>query len=468
MIKFGTSGFRAIIGEGWTKENIQKIGFGFRKVAEASGKPVHIVIGYDTRFMGRESAMWFCEAACSAKIKATFMNVYVPTPFIAYKAVNTDFGVMITASHNPSIYNGIKIFLRGGKEGDDVFFGGVAKNLEAKYTTTPFDQLIKNGIVTFSEDTSDYVKTIASQLDINTIKSGNTKVLFNPMHGSGSAITKQLFDKMGVKYTIINENPDPMFGGRMPAPYAHNLIGMAAEVVKGKYHFGVALDGDADRVAIIDGDGKFYDCNYLAAAFYYYLTQIKKQKGGAIKNFLTSNLINKLCAKYGFDIHETPVGFKFLGKAMQQSDALIAAESGGMGFRQVSLSKDGIATAAFLVDLVATMKKGIGKIVSEIAAMVAFPSIYIEYAYPFSNADRDKMLFKLCSKTKPKFSIETAKVDAYPDGFKITFEGDYWVGARISGTESAMRIYTEMPTEAACNEAIATMEKFYDISERQT
>jgi len=467
MIKFGTSGFRGIIGDNWTKENVQKIGFGFRKVVETAGKPVHLVIGYDTRFMGRESAVWFCEAACSDLVRATFMNVYVPTPFIAYKAVTTDFGVMITASHNPYSYNGIKIFLRGGKEGDDEFFGGIAKNLETKYTTTSFDKLVGSGIVAFSEDTEDYVNTIASQLDIETIKSGNTKVLFNPMHGSGSAITKQLFDRMGVKYHIINEKSDPMFGGRMPAPYAHNLIDMAAEVVKGKYHFGVALDGDADRVAIIDGDGKFYDCNFLAAAFYYYLTQIKKQKGGAVKNFLTSNLINKLCAKYGFDIHETPVGFKFLGKAMQQSDALIAAESGGMGFKMVSLSKDGIATAAFLVDLVATMKKGIGAIVNELAAMVAFPSIYIEYAYPFSQSDRESLLAKLTSPNKPTFALNTKKIDGYNDGFKITLEGDYWCGARISGTESAMRIYTEMPSELACNEAIAVMEKFYGVSERQ-
>ena len=482
MIKFGTSGFRGIIGDNWTKENIQKIGFAFRKVVESEGKPMHIVIGYDTRFMGRESAMWFCEAACNDQIKATFMasvsetqrfrqksvvDVYVPTPYIAYKAVTTDFGVMITASHNPSIYNGIKIFLRGGKEGDDEFFAEIAKNLETKYPLTNFDKLVQNGIVTFSEDTEDYVNQIASSLDIKTIKSGNTKVLLNPMHGSGSAITQKLFDKIGVKFDLVNGTPDPMFGGKMPAPYAHNLCDFASQVVKGKYHFGVALDGDADRVAIIDGDGKFYDCNYLAAAFYYYLTQIKKQSGGAVKNFLTSNLINKLCDKYGFTTHETPVGFKFLGKAMQQSDALLAAESGGMGFKSVSLSKDGIATAAFLVDLVATMKKGIGAIVDELATLVAFPSIYTEFAYPFNPTDRDFYLSNLVSKDKPKFTTEIEKVDTYQDGFKITFKGEYWVGARISGTENAMRIYTEMPTTAACNEVIATMEKFYRISERQ-
>jgi len=463
MIKFGTAGFRGIIGDNWTKENIQKIGFAFRKLVE--GKSVRIVIGYDNRFMGRESAIWFCEAACGDTIRATFMNISVPTPFIAYKSATIGYGIMITASHNPYFYNGIKIF-HGGKEGDNEFTDGVEKHLDAKYTVTKFDNLVESGIITFSEDMDDYFEKIASQLDIKTIKASNTKILFNPMHGSGAIIARRLFEKMGVKFDIINENPDPMFGGRLPSPYPHMLVDMAAKVIKGKYHFGVAIDGDADRTTVIDADGKFYDCNYLSAAFYYYLTQIKKQKGGAAKVFLATNLINKLCTKYGFDIHETPVGFKHLGKVMEKSDALIGAESGGMGFRTISLSKDAIATTAFLIDLVATMKKSIGEIVQELAVMVSFPSSFIEYAYPFDPIDREALLRRLLS-DKPKFEQPVVKVDTYADGLKMIFENDYWCAARISGTESAVRIYTEMPNKTACDEVIKTLEQFYHLPERQ-
>jgi len=467
MIKFGTAGFRGIIGDNWTKENIQKIGFAFRKVVEGKKKPVKFIIGYDNRFMGRESAIWFCEAVCCDTVRATFMNVSVPTPFIAYKSAAVGYGIVITASHNPYIYNGIKLF-HDGKEGDDEFTGGLEKHLDAKFNCTKFDKLIEDGFVTFSEDLDDYADLIASSLDIKTIKSGNTKVLFNPMHGSGAAITRRLFDKMGVKYDIINEEPDPMFGGNLPSPYPHMLTGMAAEVIKGKYHFGVAIDGDADRITVIDADGKFYDCNYLSAAFYYYLTQIKKQKGGAVKNFLTSNLINKLCTMYGFNIHETPVGFKYLGKIMETNgDVLLGAESGGMGFRQISFSKDGVATAAFLVDLVATMKKSIGAIVDEIVKLVSFPSHFVEYAYPFDPAIRADFLKKLLSPTKPKFAQEIIRVDTYQDGYKAVFENDYWCAARISGTESAVRAYTEMPNEAVCDEVIKTIEQFYDMPARQ-
>lgn len=469
MIKFGTSGFRGIIGDNWTKENIQKIGFAFRRVMEKQKKKVHFVIGYDNRFMGRESAVWFCEAACSDLMRATFMNVSIPTPFAAYKAVTTDFGIIITASHNPFFYNGIKVFLHGGKEADDEFFGGLSKVFDEvkDYKPAKFNKLVEDGIIVLSEDTNDYSDKIASLLDIKTIKSGNTKVLFNPMHGSSIAIMKRLFDKMGVKYNMINDTLDPYFGGRLPAPYPHNLVDMAAEVVKGKYHFGIAVDGDADRVAVIDGDGKFYDCNYLAAALYYYLTQIKKQKGGAVKNFLTSNLINKLCAKYGYETHETLVGFKFLGKPFESTDALLAAESGGMGFKAISLSKDSIITVAFLVDLVASMKKSIGAIVKEIAASVSFPSEFVEYAYPFDSADRDSLLKKLLAKEKPKFSEKVAKIDEYFDGYKITFDGDYWCAARLSGNENVLRMYAERPDANLGNKTIDIMEKFYGMKVRQ-
>lgn len=469
MIKFGTSGFRGIIGDNWTKENIQKIGFAFRKIAEEKKKQIRFVIGYDNRFMGREAAIWFCEAACSEQIQTTFMNVSIPTPFAAYKAVTDDFGIIITASHNPYFYNGIKIFLHGGKEADDDFCNQITKYTQDTkgMKLTKFNELVERGFVTFSESTDDYVNQIVSQVDKKTIKSSGLKVLINPMYGSGTAILKKLFKKFGLEWHAINENLDPFFGGTLPCPYPHMLTKMAEAVVKGKYDFGVAVDGDADRVAVIDCDGKFYDCNYLGAAFYYYLTQIKKQKGGAVKNILTSNLINKLCTKYGFDIHETLVGFKFLGVPFEKTDAIIAVESGGMGFKAISLSKDGVATAAFLVDLIAATKKSIGTIVKELEKLVSFPSSFVEYAYPFDGAEREALLEKLLLSEKPKFSQEVIKVNSYFDGFKAVLKGDYWCAARLSGNENVLRIYAEMADEKTANEVIGIMEKFYNVTERQ-
>lgn len=469
MIKFGTSGFRGIIGDNWTKENVQKIGSAFRKMIEAQKKKVNIAIGYDNRFMGRESAVWFCEAACSDQIRATFMKVSVPSPFIAFKALTVDFGIIMTASHNPYEYNGIKVFLYGGIEADDEFCTELTRTIKTlkNVETARFSKLVEEGIVSYSEETDEYVDKIVSLVDAKKIKASGLKVLINTMHGSGAAVARKIIERIGLQFNVLNENIDPYFGGSLPAPYPHNLTGMAKEVVKGKYSFGVALDGDADRVAVIDGDGKYYDCNFLAAALYYYLTQIKKQSGGAVKDFLTSNLIVKLCKFYGFEIHETPVGFKFLGKSLHRTESLLAVESGGMGFKQVSLCKDGIASAAFLIDLVVAMKKSIGEVISEISKLVSFPSVFVQYAYPFAAAEREVILGKLLSAEKPKFSLKTVDINEYSDGLKMVLENDYWCAARLSGNENVLRLYAEMPSEAECGKAIGAMEKFYGMTERQ-
>jgi phosphomannomutase len=465
MIKFGTSGFRGIIGDNWTKENIQKIGAAFQRVALAGKTNINFTIGFDNRFMGRESAQWFCEAACNDKTHATFINVPVPSPLIANAAVSTDFGVVITASHNPYEYNGIKIFLNGGREADDEFCALLMTEINALATvkTTTFKDLE----IKFSTDTSNYINQIIALLDIPKIKSAQPKVLFNPMHGSAIEVFRDLAKQIGIEYHAINDTSDPYFGGKLPCPYPPNLLDMAQDVVAGKYHFGVALDGDGDRVAIIDGDGKIYDCNYISAVILFYLTQTKKQRGGAVKNFLTSNLITKVCAKYGFEINETPVGFKFMGKVWQNSDAIVAAESGGMGIRNLSLAKDGVVTAAVIIDIIASTKKSIGELVAEVSALVNFPSMFMEYAYPFTATEREGVLSKLHATDKPKFFTDTIRVETYFDGFKIIFPNDYWCAARLSGNENVLRLYTEMRDQADCAKIIAELEKFYNMKQRQ-
>jgi phosphomannomutase len=265
---------------------------------------------------------------------------------------------------------------------------------------------------------------------------------------------------------MINANTDPYFGATLPCPYPRYLTDMARTVVSKKYTFGFALDGDGDRIAVIDERGKFHDCNYLAAAFYYYLTQIKKQNGGAVKSFLTSNLLVKVCKKYETDVHETAVGFKYLGPALESTNSVLAAEGGGIAFKQVSLIKDGITAAALLVDMVATMKKGISEIIRKITADVNFPSAFVEFAYTFNPMIREAMLEKLLSPTKPEFA-DTVKIDNFPDGYKIRFKNDYWCAARISGTESALRFYTEMPDAKHAMEIIETLERFYDLGENE-
>jgi phosphomannomutase len=481
MIKFGTSGFRGIIGDNWTKANVQKIAFAFRAhVKDMLGiktdgvgarKHLKIAVGYDNRFMGRRSAEWFCEAACCDYLHASVYEFPVPTPVIAQKAATTHaYGVMFTASHNPYYYNGIKVFLSGGKEADDGFFARITKYIDSS-TTFPlaeFADIMDKGFAEKTTDTESYINKVIAGLDTKKIKESGIKVLFNPMHGSGAGVVKALFERLDIKYQIINETQDAYFGGMVPAPYEHNLKDQCRAVVKNKFTVGFALDGDGDRVTFIDADGKIYDCNYLLAVFYYYYIEIKKRKGTIAKNFLSSNLTAKLCRKYGYSVHETRVGFKFLGPVLENTDALLAGESSGIAFKDISLIKDGIFGAFTLIDVICAMKKGIGKIVEEIIDIVDFPTKFIENAYVFEERARAAVEQRLHSpKNVPEFKGKVVKVDRYPDGLKIHFEDDYWAAARTSGNEPVARLYAEMPTTAAAADVIKRLENAYNLHDRQ-
>lgn len=469
MIKFGTSGFRGIIGDKWTKENIQKIGFALRALLKSEGKDARMIIGYDNRFMGRQSSEWFCEAACCESLKAVVYSKSVPVPLITYRSHDFDFGIMFTASHNPYFYNGIKIFFRGGKEVDEPFIAKLMKSMEMlkKCVDTPVKELVKDGIVEYCDDISMYGDKVMSLIDVDKIRKSDIKVLFNPMHGAATEVCEDLFKRLEMKYETINGNPDPYFGNAVPAPYAYRLKDMSKKVPKGNFSFGFAVDGDADRVAFIDVDGKYYDCNYLTAIFYYYYIEVKKRKGTLVKNHMTSALATKLCKKYGTQIYETRPGFKYLGAVLERDDVLMAGESGGIAFKEVSLMKDGIFSAFALIDLLVNTKKSIGKILEEIIDQVGFPTVCVEHAYVFESRNREKIEKKLSNGVVPKFACDVKGVEIFPDGFRATFEDDYWVAARMSGNEDVVRFYTECSTAEECDKCIAVLEEYYNLKERQ-
>ncbi|MCL2228976.1 MAG: hypothetical protein FWC00_04065 [Firmicutes bacterium] len=461
MIKFGTSGFRGIIDENFNVDNVQKIAFAFRELVCKKNRQVKIIIGHDNRRKGSDFAKCFCEAACCDQIRVTFMTVSVPTPFIAFKAKTFDYGVMITASHNPAQYNGLAFLLHGGRDADDGFSDEIVKLLDkTSFSATPFDELVKKGLIDFESSIDDYVDKVASMVDVKKIKKANLKILFNSMYGSGTDTVKKLFAKIGVKYNAINDTVDPDFGGRMPAPYAHNLVDMVAMVRDKKYDFGFALDGDGDRIVIIDGEGTIFDCNYLAAIL------VDQKRCGLVKAYLASNLAARVCKKYNLPLFETRVGFKFLGQLMEQTNTEIAAEQQGIGIKDLSLKKDAVGIVALVIDAVAKTDKTIGEMISEIATRVGFPSTCVEYAY-YYRGDMAALMKKILSKGVPSFPQKIVARDDFPDGFRLRFEGDYWCAARASGTEDVIRLYTEMPTEKDCLEVIATLEKYYGLSEKQ-
>lgn len=473
MIRFGTSGFRGIMGAGFTKESVKRVAYALCKIIkEDKVKNPRIVIGYDNRFMSPDYAKWVAEVL-SVCAEVVFCTVPAPSPMICYKAKNMTFGIAITASHNPFYYNGIKVFLPGGRDADDAFakriesYANEVNPLTIEYNE--YEEALKKNIITEDNDYKSYCDDILSGIDTQKIKSSGLRILANPMHGNSVDCIKYILNKMGLKTSsIINGNPDPYFGGKLPSPYVQNLKEQAEMVVSNKFDLGIALDGDGDRFTLIGRTGKVFDCNYVLAVLYYYYIKVKGYKGGVVKNIALTSLIDKLAVHLGFKCYEARVGFKNIVPILAKTDAFIGGESNGISLKKHLLTKDGVFIAATVIEMLAILNQPFEQVLKEIQEEMDFKSEIVEVAYPVGDEQRkhiEKLLFK--EKRIPEFSELKVKEALYAEGLKINYAGGYWGVIRFSGNEPVVRIFAEMQDIQQCERMLGCYEQFIGVKTRQ-
>ena len=464
MIKFGTSGFRAIIAEDFNKENVQKIAQALAKIIQTDKSKNPVLVGYDRRFMSDRAAEWFTEVLAGNKIVTRLFPTNTPSPAIFYGVMKDelDYGVVITASHNPYDYNGVKIVTKGGVDADLEFVSRVEKiaNSSPKIKTLAVDEARKKGLVVDFDNIKDYFKNITKFISKTSKENNKLKVIFNTMHGACSDyaqyIEKMFKPKM---FTIVNENEDPYFEHSLPAPEADRLEDFRKQVVKGRYSVGFAVDGDGDRLAVIDELGNFHNNNDLMAIAYYYLIKYRGFKGDVVKNCATSNILDKLADTFGFKCHETPVGFKYTSAKMKETDAILGGEmSGGMTMKNYIPSKDSFFSVAIILDAMATIKKPFSEIYNEVKEACGYISTYINGDVKVPNK---KKMQKALKKNSPAFSYKP-KSKSNKDGVKFVFEDGSWVLMRFSGTENALRYYMEFATEIECERNLKAVTNFID------
>ena len=472
MIKFGTSGFRGIIADNYTKEAVQKIAYALCEIARKEEiKNPEIVVGYDNRFMSQDFAKWASEVLATT-MKVKFYSIPAPTPLISFETKNLDFGLMLTASHNPYNYSGVKVILRGGRDCDNEF----AKKIEriankvklSEIQTKSFDDAVKEKRITIVDNIKSYCDSILKFVDVKKIQKSNIKVIANSMHGNATASVKYLFDKLKLNYELINENIDPYFEHKLPAPYKNNIEDQAKRVVKEKFDLGVAFDGDGDRFAMISSSGKYYDCNFVGAVLYYYLIKVKNMDCGVSKNYAITSLMYRLAESFGKNCYETVVGFKNIATSLLNTDSLIGVESNGIAFKPHSLIKDGPLVAVLLIDAICALGKSFDEILDDIQRAMNFKSHIVEYNYPITDKQKEKIneLVYIQKKT-PKIKGRKIKEVNYDDGCKVIYEDGYWAMLRFSGTEPLVRVYAEMKDLKGCNELVGHYEKFLGIKTRQ-
>ena len=462
MIKFGTGGWRAVIADGFTKENIRLLMAGLCRLMEKEGLAgAEVCVGYDRRFLSKESAHWAAEVLAGCGFHPFVINRSSPTPLMMFtvKKRGEPYGIAVTASHNPAIYNGIKVFTAGGRDADETVTARIeaeiAQVAPADVKSVDYDEAVARGLITEANPMNQYLDSILSAVDVEAIKNAALRIGFDPMYGVSWSSLSMLLTTCRCDLEIIHDRHDTLFGGKLPAPNMETLKPLAALVLDKHCDLGIATDGDADRLGVIDNEGQFIHPNKLLVLLYYYLVKYRGWHGPCVRNNSTSHLLDRVAEGLGERCYEVPVGFKWVSAKMTETDAVIGGESsGGMAVRGHISGKDGIYAAALLVEMLAVTKKSVSELFAEIAAQYGDPQ-WAEADFRMTDARKAALWGRLFVHNEtPDFGKAVDHISR-ADGCKVYFADGSWVICRFSGTEPLLRMAAEADTQAQAESYIA-------------
>ncbi|KLV07543.1 phosphoglucomutase/phosphomannomutase family protein [Photobacterium ganghwense] len=470
MIQFGTGGWRALIGETFTKDNVRLVAQALANIMVAEQVTQNgFVIGYDRRFLSDKAAAWFAEVLAANDIKVSFINKFVPTPIVMFKAkhIGATYSACITASHNPADYNGIKVFIEGGRDADEIITAKIEQQIsQLTYDyiqSVDFDDAIASQQITLINPMNEFVDSIVDFIDIEAIKRANLRVLIDPMFGVAKNALQTVLISGRCDVDVIHDGHNPSFGGLMPSPSAATLYRLKHLVAHEGYDIGIGTDGDADRLGIIDEKGNFVHPNEVLMLLYYYLLEYKGWKGSVVRNIATTHLLDRIAAAHGEKCFEVPVGFKHISAQMEADDSLIGGESsGGLTIRGHIKGKDGVFASSLLVEMISVTGKKLSELLSEIYGKYGF-AYTAEGDCTFRAADRQRLYDKIyVEKSLPEFEWEIEQV-SYADGVKVYFKNGGWALARFSGTEPLLRLFCEMACQEEAEKVVLQMKSFLNL-----
>jgi phosphomannomutase len=450
-IKFGTDGWRAIIAEDFTFENVRYCAQGvadYLQQAKLAGRG--IVIGYDTRFASEDFAAATAEVIAGNGIKVYLTPKAAPTPVISYGvlALKASGAIIITASHNPGIWNGFKFKDEHGSSAADDITSKIVGFIDKAYSAGKFNHLSladakKQGLVLDTDLDPVYFAQVGKFIDLDRLKKANLKVVIDPMYGAGAGYLKRLLDGGAVKLTEINSERNPLFPGLRPEPIMPNLEGLSNAVIKQKASVGLATDGDADRMGIVDEKGNFVTQLQVFALLCLYMLEVRGERGPIVKSLTTTSMAYRLGEIFNVPVYETAVGFKYIAPVMMKENALIGGEeSGGYAFRGHVAERDGVLANLCFLDLMVRTGKSPSELIEYLYKKVG-PHYYQRVDIRFPEAERKAIID--CVKNNPPATIDNVKVVKIDttDGYRFNLADNTWLLIRFSGTEPLLRIYTE-------------------------
>ena len=471
MIKFGTGGWRAVIGDEFTKENIQLLAKALcTKMKDEGVTGKGIVLGYDRRFLSKEAMQWAGMVFAAEGVTAYLINKSSPTPLVMFYVMKHEmpYGMMITASHNPAIYNGIKVFTAGGRDADATQTQEIERyiaDIKEPVEEMEYDVAVKKGLIQEIYPLNEYLDNIMAAVNMEAIRESRLRIVLDPMYGVSETSLRIILQTAGCEVETIHDRHDTLFGGKLPSPSAATLHALQNAVLDSHYDIGIATDGDADRIGIIDDTGRFLHPNEILVLLYYYLVKYKGWKGPVVRNICTTHVLDKVAEEFGEKCYEVPVGFKYISAKMNETDAIIGGESsGGLTVRGHIRGKDGIYAAMLLVEMIAVTGKKMSEIIKDIEAKYGLISME-EHDYHFNQEKKDQIMKVLMEdKSLPELPYKIEKV-SYLDGSKVYFEDGGWVIARFSGTEPLLRIFCEMKNPADAKNVVEIYERFLGLNQ---
>jgi len=469
MIKFGTGGWRAIIGEDFICENIRLVAAGIAKLAQEQGKiDKPVIVGYDRRFLSENAARWVAETLAQEGLVVWFLHRSAPTPLVMHtvKDKGLHFGIEITASHNPSNYNGIKLIVDEGRDAPLEVTERLEELIEdlGEVQYCDFDTAVAGGhIVYLHSPFNKFLDDIIDLLDMKALRDRGLRVLFDTMHGSGTYPLQVIFHTARCTIDTINLNKDAYFGGMMPAPTEKTLSTLQELVIRGDYDFGIAMDGDGDRLGIIDKSGRYISANEILCMLYYYLVKYKGWRGPVVRNMSTTHMLDRIAESFGEKCYEVPVGFKYISSKLDEVDAVLGGESsGGLTVRGHIHGKDSVYAASLFAEMVSVIGKTPAEIVDELERQYGHFAM-VEDNLCFAPEQKKAITQQIMvDKKLPEFPVTVAHV-GYEDGCKVYFEDGSFVCCRFSGTEPLLRIFAEAADKEIAERYVMAFRRFLNL-----
>lgn len=468
-IKFGTDGWRAVISDDFTFENVEVVAQAMadyvktqrprarNRRLEVYGKKMAVIIGYDTRFLSEKYAELIACVFAGNGIKAVLADRPTPTPSVSFNIRKRNFigGIMVTASHNPAPYNGIKFKgYFGGSVGKDVTDVMESRLYKSKIKFMEKNAAARKGLIKIEDIIPLHIKFLKKYANMPLLKKSKLKVLVDSMHGTGMSYIEDILKKSSIKVITVNGARDPYFGGNSPEPNEVHLKGTVELVKKSHFDIALATDGDADRLGVILPNGKVLSGHKVMTLLLLYLLEDRGMKGEVVQTVCGTALIDKICGVYGLKVYETAVGFKYIAAIINRKDILLGGEeTGGVAFKGWLPERDGILSGLLILEMMACRKKGLSKILSEIEKKYG-SYVYKRYDLRYSNDKKKRLLARLKKiNLKKVLGKEIVGVKSF-DGFKFIRSDGSWVMLRPSGTEPKLRIYSEGYSEKEAVELI--------------